>query len=381
MGKPESGPPSGQSVEQLLSSIRQAIEADSRLDAATRPPQPAPGTAPAAPAVHPMQAAEPVRPPSAPGSAPQAAAPARVSVSTVMKPQFAPKKPEPAAVEQQQPAAPASTGERDDVAASQRYSSGNPYRFRYSLEGSQTYMSLRNRLSSLSARTRADTGRSMASLLGGDVRKEEARARQYRQPEAERAEEPPMLRSSLAPEDAYVEEYAAAELASGSVSYSPDYHEWSMEQTFEDYGQPVSLPGTGPQQEQFSADAAPPYEAAAPQYAQALPAEGFYAEAEPEIVYEPAQQPEPVFPAEPEQDAQDGGQLQLDAMIRAVIEPELAEWFDVHMPDHVARAMPDEEAFIAMIRPLIEDWLEDNLAPIVERAVKDEIARITGLKR
>jgi hypothetical protein len=28
MGKPENGPPSGQSVEQLLSSIRQAIEAD-----------------------------------------------------------------------------------------------------------------------------------------------------------------------------------------------------------------------------------------------------------------------------------------------------------------------------------------------------------------
>ena len=68
-------------------------------------------------------------------------------------------------------------------------------------------------------------------------------------------------------------------------------------------------------------------------------------------------------------------------MIRAVIEPELAQWFDEHLPDHVARAMPDEEAFIAMIRPLIEDWLEDNLAPIVEPAVKDEIARITGLKR
>jgi cell pole-organizing protein PopZ len=50
------------------------------------------------------------------------------------------------------------------------------------------------------------------------------------------------------------------------------------------------------------------------------------------------------------------------------------------LPDHVARAMPDEAAFIAMIRPLIEEWLADNLAGIVEDAVRDEIARITGLK-
>lgn len=377
MGKPESGPPSGQSVEQLLSSIRQAIEADSRLDPAARSSQPAPGTAPAAPPIPAVRSA-----PAGPQPVAQPAAPARVSVSTVLKPQFASRQSGVTPDEQQQqPASPAGSGERDDVAASERYSSGNPYRFRYSLEGSQTYMSLRNRLSSLGSRTRADTGRSMASLLGGDVRQEEARARRYRQPAPEIQEEPPLLRSSLAPEETYVEDYAAAELASGSVSYSPDYHEWSIEQRFEGYGEPVALPGTEPQHEQFGGTTAPGYEAAEPPHAQAQPGEQFYGQTESEAGYEPAQQVEAEPDAAPEPEPQGGGQLELESMIRAVIEPELAEWFDVHMPDHVARAMPDEEAFIAMIRPLIEDWLEDNLAPIVERAVKDEIARITGLKR
>ncbi|MGB7206133.1 MAG: DUF2497 domain-containing protein, partial [Anderseniella sp.] len=62
-------------------------------------------------------------------------------------------------------------------------------------------------------------------------------------------------------------------------------------------------------------------------------------------------------------------------------EPELALWFDEHLPDHVAAAMPDENAFTHMIRPLIEDWLAENLEPIVDKAVREEIARITGLKR
>jgi cell pole-organizing protein PopZ len=360
MGKPESGPPSGQSVEQLLSSIRQAIEADSRADSVPRYPEPAPGTAPAAPAMRPPQ---PVQP--------QPAAPARVSVATVLKPQFVEKKPPPAPMEPDLPAVakPAGPAETDDVTASRRYSSGNPYRFRYSLEGSQTYMSLRNRLSSLGARTRADTGRSMASLLGGDVRQEEARARQHRQPAAGYQDEPPLLRSSLPPEETYVEDYAAAELVSGSVSYSPDYHEWSMEQSFDEYATPVALPGTQPAIQQPVASQTPGHEPEPAAYEPEQPPAEYYAEAESEIAHQPDPEPEPASP------------LHLDAMIRAVIEPELAQWFDEHLPDHVARAMPDEEAFIAMIRPLIEDWLADNLAPIVEQAVKDEIARITGLKR
>ena len=103
---------------------------------------------------------------------------------------------------------------------------------------------------------------------------------------------------------------------------------------------------------------------------------------EPELVYhepEAEQVPEPEPQAQPEP-VQNGAQLQLEGMIRQIIEPELYRWFDEHLPDHVARAMPDEEAFIAMIRPLIDDWLADNLAGIVEDAVRDEIARITGLK-
>jgi hypothetical protein len=40
MGKPENGPPSGQSVEQLLTTIRQAIEADGSAVPAASPHRP-----------------------------------------------------------------------------------------------------------------------------------------------------------------------------------------------------------------------------------------------------------------------------------------------------------------------------------------------------
>jgi cell pole-organizing protein PopZ len=292
--------------------------------------------------------------------------------------------PQPVAIPQPLPAAPVPQAEsRDDETARDRYHAANPYRFRYSLEGSQTYMALRNRLSSLSSRTRADTGRSMASLLGGDARREEARSRgHYPQQQAWQPEEQALeLRSSLPPEEAHVGEYAASELVSGSVSYSPDYHEWSLEQSLDGYGMqpapvalpgmqpaPVALPGTQPAYAEHAGEA--DYVQAADAYA--APAETSEHQLE---EYEAEAAPE----HEPE--TAEGGHIQLEAMIRGIIEPELANWFDEHLPDHVARAMPDEEAFIAMIRPLIEDWLADNLAPIVEQAVKDEIARITGLKR
>ena len=372
MGKPESNTPGGQSVEQLLSSIRKAIEADGRLDAAPVSDAPPPGAAPVAPPVRPMAANAPSaapRPQTPPATTP------RVSVEAVVRPQLQPK------AEPQQPplqVAPApAAASRDDEPTDERYHVRNPYRFRYSLEGSQTYMELRNRLSSLSSRARADTDRSMASLLGGDARREEARSRgRYQQPQPAATEQPLELRSSLPPEEAYVEDYAAGELVSGSVSYSPDYHEWSMEQSLDGYGietaAPVVLPGTQQAPEQPVPDVAH----VQPDAAHPVPDEAVE-HAPQEYELEPAAEEA----AEHEAQAPQGGQLQLEAMIRAVIEPELAEWFDEHLPDHVARAMPDEDAFIAMIRPLIEDWLSDNLAPIVEQAVKDEIARITGLKR
>ena len=350
MGKPENSPPDGQSVEQLLSSIRQAIEADSRQQ---------PDIAPLRPS---LDAASP-----APGTVPPAP---RVRVSaTVRQPAPPPVQPAPEAV---------NTDDKRsarDVRRGPGYLSQNPYRFRYSLEGSATYMNLRNRLSSLGQRTRADTGRSMASLLGGDVRREEQRAKAYppappQQPEPAPYQPSQGLRSSLPPAEDYVEDFVATELASGTVSYSPDYHEWSLDQSFDTYA---------PEEpEQYEVQLQPQ-----PEQAYVLP--GTVAEEpleELDIQYAAYAGPEPEPEPGPQPAPDEGqGQLPLEAMIRQIIEPEVASWFDEHMPDHVARAMPDEDAFIAMIRPLIEDWLADNLAPIVEQAVKDEIARITGLKR
>lgn len=351
MGKPENGPPSGQSVEQLLSTIRQAIEADSSAVPAAAAP-----TASDRPAA----ALSP-----APGAAEKA--PPRVRVKVTVDP---PKiEPQP----QDEQASGEDARQSRDARRGPGYLSGNPYRFRYSLEGSPTYMNLRNRLTSLGQRTRADSHRSMASLLGGDARREEARAHGGGQPEPE-PQEQSALRASLPDAEDSVDDFVAAELASGTVSYSPDYHEWSLDQSFDTFDAPAAV--------QPEPEPDPAYEAGPEPEPQPEPAYEAEPAPEPEIVYhQPEAEPEPEPAAQPQPEpVHDGAQLQLEGMIRQIIEPELYRWFDEHLPDHVARAMPDEEAFIAMIRPLIDDWLADNLAGIVEDAVRDEIARITGLK-
>jgi cell pole-organizing protein PopZ len=232
-------------------------------------------------------------------------------------------------------------------------------------------MSLRNRLASLNSRTKADTQRSFASLLGGDVRAEEARVReqQFQTPSQD-----------LQP---YVHE-EFTETISSTMAYAPDYHDWSLEhslyntadeQLVESEHRPVrqSLPDAG--ELPMTSDE---------ELGGGVLFKGTLDEYEAETGG--------VLPEEDEEQTGDlletdgdpvsaGDTLPLEAMIRQVIEPELTHWFDVHLPEHVARAMPNEDAFISMIRPLIEEWLQDNLEPIVERAVRDEIARITGLKR
>jgi hypothetical protein len=154
MGKPESGPPSGQSVEQLLTTIRQAIEADGS----------------AVPAASPQ--------PAVTGAA--AAAPLRVSVKPAAGQARRRHRRHRGRLHRDDEKPPA---EPRDARRGPGYLSANPYRFRYSLEGSPTYMNLRNRLTSLGQRARADSQRSMASLLGGDARREEARAHAAVQPE------------------------------------------------------------------------------------------------------------------------------------------------------------------------------------------------------
>lgn len=326
MGKPESTPPVGQSVDQLMSSIRQAIEAD---DARARPadnPPPKPLNAPMAPRV----------------------ANSNVSVTvTTTKPVLS----------------------EGDAERGPGYISTNPYRYRHALGSSPTYMSLRNRLASLNSRTKANSGRSFASLLGGDVRQEEARARgevieqDDVQPDFTDTEDHMGLRSSVVDDDTYSDDFAASELPSSSASYSSDYHEWSIERSLNEYAH--SEPWVHPEPEPGSV--MPPEAVVEPEPIAQV--EDSHSEAE--------QLTEDDNTAADESD----NQLPLEIMIRQVIEPELAHWFDEHLPDHVAAAMPDEDAFIHMIRPLIEDWLSDNLEPIVEKAVRDEIARITGLKR
>jgi cell pole-organizing protein PopZ len=348
MGKPETTPPTGQSIDQLLSSIRQAIEAD--------------GVAVSQPHVVPD-----IKPLNAP---------------------MAPRRPDAADQPNAEPAHLHETHStpQGDEQQHPGYISGNPFRYRHSLGSSPSYMSLRNRLASLNSRTRADSHRSFASLLGGDVREEEARARgavpeqaqpqlapqpqpqfepqPHPAPQPQPAGEQPAarLRATMTDEEAHVDEFVTAELASGSVSYSPDYHEWSLERSLNDFGdrpQAIQPVAAEPGVVVGEADATP---IDVPTPAPVV---------EPAVINEP----------EPQEATAEQDTLPLEAMIRQVIEPELAHWFDTHLPEHVARAMPDEQAFIAMIRPLIEDWLRDNLEPIVETTVRDEIARITGLKR
>ncbi|WP_108882723.1 DUF2497 domain-containing protein [Anderseniella sp. Alg231-50] len=343
MGKQDSKPPDGHSVDQLLSSIREAIEQDTANEMAV-----------------------PVKSPLKPIGAPRAPRPG----------------PEPS--EEQQavsapvaPSAEPQTSEGDEKHGP-GYVSNDPYRYRHSLETSPSYMSLRNRLASLKSRTRSGTSRSMASLLGGDVRQEEARARDQQQQlqSSEASEATPEtdvetgLRTSIGDEQAYVDEFITGDVSSGVVSYTPDYSDWKIENPLASVVPPEA---DGAQQ-----DMAVPLVSTRQVTVDDLVeiAAGGEAVAEADAVADEV--PEPEMSSE---DTESEPGLPLEEMIRQVIEPELVIWIDKHLPDQVASAMPSEEAFTAMIRPMIEQWLADNLSPIVEVAVREEIARITGLKR
>ena len=235
-------------------------------------------------------------------------------------------------------------------------------------------MSLRNRLASLKTRTRSGTNRSMASLLGGDVRQEEARARVQQQqlhandvseakPETETESG---LRTSISDEQAYVDEFITGDMSSGSVSYTPDYSDWSLERPLVS----VVPPDAGDAEHDMAVPLATRKQVTFEDHVEIATD----ADAEPDA-------DEPAASVSSSDDTAGEPGLPLEAMIRQVIEPELVIWIDQHLPDQVAAAMPSEEAFTAMIRPMIEQWLADNLSPIVEVAVREEIARITGLRR
>ena len=328
MGKPESKPPVGQSVDQLMSSIRQAIEADAaREQASLKPPvkatDSARSTIPMAPRIANVSASITV--------------PATPSIQT-QSPEFAPSTPAP------------------DYGSG--YANKNPYKYRHALGSSPTFMSLRNRLASLNSRTKASSGKSFASLLGGDVRQEEARARgEIIQPETfepetlEAQEDAPIgLRTSVVDEETYSADLTQVSTSTPSASYQSDYENWTLDVSLDEFSDHE------PYDEQQVMLETPVEEDIADHEQMELADEG-------------------------DESTEMESELPLEIMIRQVIEPELALWFDEHLPDHVAAAMPDENAFIHMIRPLIEDWLAENLESIVDKAVREEIARITGLKR
>ena len=339
MGKQDSKPPDGTSVDQLLSSIREAIESD-------------PANQMAVPAKLPLK---PIGAPKAPRS------------ETVP------------AAEKQADSAPAiriaePLASEGDEKPGPGYVSTDPYRYRHSLETSPSYMSLRNRLASLKSRTRSGTSRSMASLLGGDVRQEEARARVQQQQllssevnEAE-TDTDTELRTSISEEQAYVDEFITGDMSSGTASYTPDYSDWSLETPLVN----VVAPDADDTEQDMAVPLVSKKQITIEDHVEV--ATGADTEPEPDVE-------EPDEHALSSDDAADEPGLPLEAMIRQVIEPELVIWIDQHLPDQVAAAMPSEEAFTAMIRPMIEQWLADNLSPIVEVAVREEIARITGLRR
>jgi len=340
MGKHDSTPQESISVDQLLSSIREAIESDT----ASKIAMPAPG---------------PVKPIGAP-RAPRLRGSLDDGHGQPGSGTAAPSE-SPAVSE-------------GDVKPGPGYVSSNPHRYRHSLESSPSYMSLRNRLASLKSRTRSGTSRSMANLLGGDVRQEEARARdQQPNPVAETpsgTQTHDGLKAGIGDgdEQGYIDEFITGDISTGVVSYTPDYSDWSLEN-------PLASAVAAEQ------DAAEP-DVAVPLVTKArvtMDERVDAATVEEDAVETELDEPSDTVPpaaADPEQAG-----LPLEAMIRQVIEPELVVWIDKHLPDQVAAAMPSEEAFTAMIRPMIEEWLADNLSPIVEDAVRDEIARITGLKR
>ena len=339
MGKHDSTPQEATSVDQLLSSIREAIESDT----ASKMAIPAPGLA------------KPIGAPHAPrlrGTADDNhgqpdSGPAAPSEATAVS--------------------------EGDVKHGPGYVSSNPHRYRHSLESSPSYMSLRNRLASLKSRTRSGTSRSMASLLGGDVRQEEARARdQHPNPVAETpsgTESHNGLKAGIGDEQGYMDEFITGDISTGVVSYTPDYSDWSLENPL----------ASAVAAEQVATE----HDVAVPLATKARVTMDERVDAatveEDEVETDLDETPETVTSSAASPDPQAG--LPLEAMIRQVIEPELVVWIDTHLPEQVAAAMPSEEAFTAKIRPMIEQWLADNLSPIVEDAVRDEIARITGLKR
>lgn len=339
MGKQDSKPPDGTSVDQLMSSIRKAIESGADI-----------------------QMAVPAKLPPKPMGAPRAP---RAVLAGEKQAESA------SVIHIAEP--PASEG---DEKPGPGYVSSDPYRYRHSLETSPSYMSLRNRLASLKTRTRSGTSRSMASLLGGDVRQEEARARDLQQQlqsnEANDAEPETDaesgLRTSISEEQAYVDEFITGDMSSGTASYSPDYSEWSLETPLAD----VVPQDADDADHDMAVPLATTKQITIEDHVEI--ATGFDAEPEADV-----EEPDE-YDVSPD-DAVDAPDLPLEAMIRQVIEPELVIWIDQHLPDQVAAAMPSKEAFTAMIRPMIEQWLADNLSPIVEVAVREEIARITGLRR
>jgi cell pole-organizing protein PopZ len=181
------------------------------------------------------------------------------------------------------------------------------------------------------------------------------------------------LRSSVADEQAYVDEFITGDVSSGTVSYTPDYSDWSLETPL------VSVVPPDADTEEHQ-DMAVPLVSDREVTIEDEIDEAINTDVEPEAESE-ADADEPAEMDTSFDDTDGEPSLQLEAMIRQVIEPELVIWIDKHLPDQVAAAMPSEEAFTAMIRPMIEEWLADNLSPIVEVAVREEIARITGLRR
>ncbi len=341
MGKQDSKPPDGTSVDQLLSSIREAIEFDTANQMAVSVKSPL----------------KPIGAPRAPRSEGAPAEESQADSAPVMH--IA----EPHASEGDEKHGPG-------------YVSANPYRYRHSLETSPSYMSLRNRLASLKSRTRSGTSRSMASLLGGDVRQEEARARDQQQQlhandvsEAQpETDTDSGLRTSISDEQAYVDEFITGDMSSGTVSYTPDYSDWSLENPLAT----VVPQGSDGSEQDMAVPLVTTRQVTIEDQIEV--ATGTDAVPEPDA-------DEPAEPGISSDDSAGEPGLPLEAMIRQVIEPELVIWIEKHLPDQVASAMPSEEAFTAMIRPMIEQWLADNLSPIVEVAVREEIARITGLRR
>ena len=145
MGKPETMVPAGPSMEDLLASIRDAINSDLRPAPPAQPPTV--GTAPEAPRLSArltaLRAARDA--PAADVAAPAVAPPAQAAPA----PQAAPVPPD----------------------------SNSRLKDRYSLARSRDFMNLRNRLANLAAGRRQPGERPFANLLGGELRLEEALAR------------------------------------------------------------------------------------------------------------------------------------------------------------------------------------------------------------